>query len=322
MTGTATSARIVVRGQVQGVGFRPAVWRLANEMGRAGDVRNTGDGVEIRVGGRGNDAFAERLTAALPALARNDAVETAPLAVPPPGAGFDIVATAGGEMRAAVTPDAATCAECLAEIRDPSARHFRYPFSNCTACGPRFLIVRAGPYDRARTTMAGFAMCDACAREYGDPADRRFHAQPIACPGSGPRVWLEPLGGEAVPVGEFVERVAELILAGRILAVKGVGGVHLACYATRGDTVRELRRRKRRRGKALMARDLDVIGRYARVSPAEAALLQSAAAPIVLLEVGGEPLPEAVAPGLDRVGLMLPHAPLYHRSSTASTCPL
>jgi len=314
-----TGARIVIRGQIQGVGFRPTVWRLANEMGLVGDVRNTGEGVEIRIWGQGNDLFAARLKAALPALARIDAIELDRLSAPPPGDRFDIVTTRAGAMRAAVTPDAATCADCLAEIRDPGARRFRHPFASCTNCGPRFSIVRAGPYDRANTTMAQFGMCADCAAEYGDPADRRFHAQPIACPACGPRIWLECLTGDAVQADAFsatdaADAVGEMISAGHIVAIKGLGGVHLACDATDAATVRRLRARKRRRGKALalMARDLDVIARFARITEAEAALLQSAAAPIVLLEVRGEALPDAVAPGLDRLGFMLPYTPLHH----------
>ena len=218
-----------------------------------------------------------------------------------------------------MTPDAATCADCLAEIRDPFARRFRYPFANCTNCGPRFSIVEGVPYDRARTAMRAFPMCEACAAEYGDPADRRFHAQPVACHACGPRAWLERLDGGAVSAEAFsplddVDAAAGAILKGFIVAVKGLGGVHLACDATQGEVVERLRARKRRRRKAfaLMARDLEVIRAYAEVCEAEAALLASPAAPIVLLRAGGRRLPEAVAPGLDRLGFMLPYTPMHH----------
>ena len=314
MSGT----RLIVRGQVQGVGFRPTVWRLAREMGLAGDVKNTGDGVEIRLWGLGRDHFPDRLRQALPALARIDGLEAFPITGPAPDT-FEIAATTGGAMRAAVTPDAATCADCLAEIRDPFARRFRYPFANCTNCGPRFSIVHSGPYDRARTTMAPFTMCAACAAEYANPADRRFHAQPIACHTCGPKVWLEHLGGGAVNAEAFsmldaADAVAGMILKGHIVAIKGLGGVHLACDATNAEVVARLRMRKRRRGKAfaLMARDMAVVRRFAELSEMEEQLLGSIAAPIVLLNAQGQTLPDAVAPGLNRLGFMLPSTPLHH----------
>ena len=314
MTGEA----IIVRGQVQGVGFRPTVWRIATELGLSGDVRNTGDGVEIRLWGPSRALFADRLRAELPALARIDALERMPLGGDGP-AGFAIATSGGGPMRASVTPDAATCADCLAEIRDPAANRYRYPFTNCTNCGPRFSIVEAAPYDRARTTMRGFTLCPTCRGEYDHPADRRFHAQPVACHACGPRAWIEQPGGHAVThdassMIDDVDAAGGMLMAGHIVAVKGIGGFHLACDATKAEVVERLRARKQRRGKAfaLMARDLDVIQRYARVSDQEAALLQSPAAPIVLLKAAGERLPPAVAPGLDRLGFMLPYTPMHH----------
>lgn len=313
-----TGERLLVRGQVQGVGFRPTVWRLARQLGATGEVRNTAEGVEINLWGIDGGHFEHALRSALPTLARIETIERMAIEGEAPGA-FRIEHSSGGAMRGAITPDVATCAECLDEVRDPFMQRYRYPFTNCTNCGPRFSIVEAGPYDRARTTMRGFAMCAACAGEYGDPADRRFHAQPIACHACGPRAWTEKLGGGAVNHEAFsmlddVDAAGGMVMMGHIVAVKGMGGFHLACDATRADVVEALRARKRRRGKAfaLMARDLDVIRRYARVSEAEAALLQSPEAPIVLLRAEGEKLPEAVAPGLDRVGFMLPHTPLHH----------
>jgi hydrogenase maturation protein HypF len=309
---------ILVRGQVQGVGFRPTVWRIATELGLTGNVRNTGEGVEIRIWGGALDRFAERLLAEVPALARIDLIDREAIDEPPPG-DFAIVASAGGPVRVSVAPDTATCDACLEETHNPFAQRYRYPFTNCTNCGPRFSIFEGAPYDRARTTMQGFTLCPTCRGEYEDPRDRRFHAQPVACHACGPSAWIEHLGGGAVHHEAFsmlddVDAAGGMLMSGHILAVKGIGGFHLACDATRADSVARLRARKRRRGKAfaLMARDLDVIRRFCRVSREEAALLTDRAAPIVLLEAAGERLPNEVAPGLDRFGFMLPYTPLHH----------
>lgn len=305
---------ITVRGQVQGVGFRPAVWRIATELGLSGHVRNTGDGVEIRLWGAAVDRFADRLRREAPALARIDLIDRTPIDGPAPD-DFTIVASAVGAMRAAVTPDVATCPACAAEVRDPGARRHRYAFANCIDCGPRFSIVRSAPYDRDRTTMQGFAMCGDCRDEYENPADRRFHAQPIACPACGPRAWIERLGTppEVLETKDPIEAAAELLRQGEILAIKGVGGFHLACDATDAAAVGRLRARKRRRGKAfaLMARDVAVIRRFALVWEDEQRALTGPAAPIVLLKAAGTALPNAVAPGLDRLGFMLPMTPLH-----------
>ncbi|GAB5468367.1 MAG: carbamoyltransferase HypF [Rhodospirillales bacterium] len=317
-----------VRGQVQGVGFRPTVWRLATELGLSGEVRNSGEGVEIRLWGAAVERFAERLLAEVPALARIDGIERQPIEAPAPS-GFAIADSAAGDPRVGVTPDAATCPDCLAEVRDPFANRYRYPFANCTNCGPRFSILQGAPYDRAETTMAGFALCPICLGEYRDPADRRFHAQPIACHACGPRAWIERLGGGAVNHEAFsmlddVDAAGGMLAMGHIVAIKGLGGFHLACDATKAEVVARLRQRKRRPGKAfaLMARDLEVIRRYCEVSAAEAEALQSTAAPIVLLRAQGEPLPDAVAPGLDRLGFMLPHTPLHHLMLRRMTRPV
>jgi hydrogenase maturation protein HypF len=313
-----SGVQVIVRGQVQGVGFRPAVWRLAQEMHLRGDVKNTAEGVVIRLWGEGLGSFPDRLHASLPALARIEELRVEPLEADAPS-GFDIVASEGGEMRGSVTPDAATCPDCLAEIRNPFERRYRYPFTNCTNCGPRFSIVTAAPYDRANTTMAPFDLCQPCAAEYRNPADRRFHAQPVACGRCGPQIWIEKLGRGAVQHETFsmlddIDATGGMILKGHIVAIRGLGGVHLACDATNAGAVQDLRRRKGRAGKAfaLMARDLGVVREYCEVSEAEAAALSGPEAPIVLLKSMPNSLPDSIAPGLDRLGVMLPYTPFYH----------
>lgn len=316
---TAVDAReIRVRGQVQGVGFRPFVWRLARRFNLCGEVLNDPCGVLIRVEGQALDDFEAALKAEAPALARVDMIESRP------GAGtgaesFNIAKTHRRGADTGVTPDAAICADCLAEIRSSGGRRSGYPFANCTHCGPRFTIIQSVPYDRAATTMAPFIMCTACQSEYDDPEDRRFHAQPAACPECGPRIWLEP-GETNSPMTE----AAALLRAGKILAVKGLGGFHLAADAENTAAVSTLRERKQRPGKplALMGR-MEHIRRCAAVSEAEAALLEDTAAPIVLLErkeSGG--LADGIAPGQKRLGWMLPHTPLHHLLIDAFDGPL
>ena len=320
---------IRVRGLVQGVGFRPTVWRLARDHGLSGDVRNDGEGVLIRVWPDPVapadivDRFCSSLRAQCPPLARIDTIERSSLAAPPPGPGFNIEASNPTGIRTGIVPDAATCEACAGEIEDPRDRRYRYPFTNCTHCGPRLSIVRAIPYDRTNTSMAVFPLCAACAAEYGDPADRRFHAQPNACPDCGPRLWLvDGAGIEVDPADrgapDAIDLASRLLGAGRILAIKGIGGFHLACDATNAEAVATLRRRKRRFQKpfALMARDLDVIRRYCRIGGGESALLQGPAAPIVLLErapdaAGSLHLAPEVAPGQGTLGFMLPYSPLH-----------
>ncbi len=322
---------IRVRGLVQGVGFRPMVWRLARDCALLGDVRNDGEGVLIRVwpaGGPDADPisrFCERLRSECPALARIDSIERRVLDGLPETSAFAILESDPTAVRTGMVPDAATCPDCVREVANPANRRYRYPFANCTHCGPRLSIVRAIPYDRANTSMSVFTMCPACAAEYGDPADRRFHAQPNACPVCGPRVWLaDAAGTEIDPAMEgAVDAIAlasRLLAQGRILAVKGIGGFHLACDACNGPAVAELRRRKRRYLKpfALMARDLETIRRYCRVGEQESALLASPAAPVVLLErlAGSDDpalaaLAPQIAPGQSTLGLMLPYSPLH-----------
>ncbi|MEL6977819.1 MAG: carbamoyltransferase HypF [Pseudomonadota bacterium] len=314
---SAQRERIRVRGRVQGVGFRPFIWRLAARYGVAGDVRNDAEGVLIRAEGAALDAFAAAIRAEAPPLAAIEGVERAPLEAGPAFGGFSIVETVGGGAATRVAPDAATCADCLAEITDPAERRHRYAFANCTHCGPRFSIVERIPYDRAATTMRAFEMCADCCAEYRDPADRRFHAQPIACPVCGPRAWLERDGAEVA--GDPIAEAARLLRDGAIVAIKGIGGFHLASDAGAEAVVAALRARKRRPGKpfALMA-PVAQIRRYAALSPAEEAALRDPAAPVVLLAPramiadGAAPLAPSIAPGLDRVGWMAPYTPLHH----------
>jgi len=315
---------IRVRGLVQGVGFRPTVWRLAHEQGLVGDVLNDGDGVLIRAWGSALqiDGLCRALLEQCPPLARIDLIERRRIEASPPFDDFRILASSASAVHTAVAPDAAICDACAAEIADPNDRRYRYPFTNCTHCGPRLSIVRAIPYDRASTSMSRFPMCIDCAREYADPGDRRFHAQPNACTACGPRVWLVgagkhdglPAAARSSPDSDPIDTTSRLLAAGGIVAIKGIGGFHLACDATNGAAVGELRRRKRRYAKpfALMAADLDVIRRSCRVSAAEADLLASPAAPIVLLDaLDNAQVASEVAPGQRGLGFMLPYSPLH-----------
>ncbi|MGV8039771.1 MAG: carbamoyltransferase HypF [Thermoanaerobaculaceae bacterium] len=318
-----TRLRIVCRGVVQGVGFRPTVHRVATRLGLAGFVQNTPEGVVVEVEGPAAEDFVAALRHALPPLARLDEVSLE--AVPARGeAGFEVRASSEGvRERALVPPDSALCAECRAEMEDPTDRRFRYPFTTCTACGPRFSLVRSLPYDRERTSMACFPLCPACRREYEDPSDRRFHAEPVCCPACGPRLWLVVGTGEegvqtgARAPGGWAEALAgarEVLGRGGILAVKGLGGFQLACRADDEAAVARLRERKRRPSKpfAVMARDLDAARRLVSLSAADQAELTSARAPIVLAprrEGGG--VAEGVAPGLEDLGVLLPTAPLH-----------
>jgi hydrogenase maturation protein HypF len=312
--------RARVEGTVQGVGFRPYVYRLAGELGVSGHVLNDSRGVVVEVEAPEEtvEVFLARLPAEAPPLATVERVVAEPLDELGER-GFSIrESPAGGESRAAVTPDSATCADCLAELFDPADRRFRYPFTNCTNCGPRFTIVRDVPYDRPHTTMAGFEMCAACRAEYEDPADRRFHAQPNACPDCGPRVRLVYAGrGELTDpeARDAIESAARALRAGAIVAVKGIGGFHLACVARDRDAVAELRARKHREDKpfALMAPDLVAARELVEPSEAEEELLLSRARPIVLApRRPGAAVAPSVAPGAPELGVMLPYSPLHH----------
>lgn len=308
--------RIVVTGTVQGVGFRPFVYHLAAEFGLSGEVYNSGQGVVVEIEGLPSAlvAFVDRLSHEPPRLAWIESTRVEELA-PVESCGFSIresQGVAGG--RTMVPPDVATCADCRREVLDPTDRHHLYPFTNCTNCGPRYTITQTLPYDRARTSMAGFTLCVDCAREYKDPENRRFHAQPVACPVCGPRVELVDSHGRTVP-GNWLEAVAKLLDDDHVVAVKGLGGFHLACDAASGTAVAELRRRKHRLAKplAVMFPSLNELRRHLYLSPAEEDALGCPAAPIVILRRRPDcSLPLELAPGMDSLGAMLPYTPLHH----------
>jgi len=314
---TVRRCRFDLRGQVQGVGFRPYVYRLASRWKLAGYVANNMNGAVIEVEGPAVrvDSFARELLAQLPPLARVSELVRHDL--PPLGESeFRIrQSDAASNRRPEVAPDAATCADCLRELFDPRDRRFRYPFINCTNCGPRYSIIRNLPYDRPQTTMAAFTMCTHCDREYHDPRDRRFHAQPNACPACGPSVSLRAPSGLPFPTDDPVRTAAQMLRTGAIVAVKGIGGYHLACRADLEAAVQRLRQRKLRDGKplAVMVPNLDCARRLCRLCAADEEALLSAAAPIVLApKANAEALAESVAPGCRDFGLMLPYTPLHH----------
>ncbi|MCU0543615.1 MAG: carbamoyltransferase HypF [Oscillatoriaceae cyanobacterium Prado104] len=338
---------IRVRGTVQGVGFRPTVYRLARECQLLGTVGNDGAGVSIQVvGQRGAiERFLQRLQTEAPPLARIENITQQVLEI---DSGIDnftdfcIAPSLDTPARTEIAPDAAICPQCLADIFDPFSRFYRYPFTNCTHCGPRLSIIKAIPYDRARTSMAAFPMCPTCQQDYEDAGDRRFHAQPVACHKCGPKAWLERTDGRAIVADMFsmldeVDAACTLLQRGEIVAIKGIGGIHLACDATNETAVQTLRKRKHRDRKpfALMARDVAIIEQYCSIDDAERELLQSPAAPIVLLKIkhqspGGEgergregeggrgrisavaQIAGSIAPDLNVLGFMLPYTPLHH----------
>jgi hydrogenase maturation protein HypF len=313
--------RIEIQGAVQGVGFRPFVYRLANDMGLAGWVRNNAGGVVTEVEGDSRilEVFLRRVRAEAPPLSRISSLQSVVVAAN--GApGFAIAASDRcGSKSALVLPDMATCAECLADVLDPNNRRYRYPFTNCTNCGPRFSIIEDVPYDRATTTMRSFTMCDLCRREYEDPGGRRFHAQPNACPSCGPRLTFTDGRDDCLSGDSALRAAEEAIAAGQVVAIKGLGGFHLVVDAANAGAVRRLHSRKRRQMKpfAIMARDVAAVRRLCRVSEAEEILLTSAESPIVLLRrrarpLGGSRVAHEVAPGNPYLGVMLPYTPLHH----------
>lgn len=308
---------IAVSGIVQGVGFRPFVHGLAERLGLHGFVRNESGGVQIEVEGEAGslDRFLVELREQPPPLAQIDEVRWT--SRPPSGdASFRIDPSCGDTASPTfIAPDVGTCDACLRELFDPGDRRHHYPFLNCTHCGPRLTIITGAPYDRERTTMAGLAMCSACRAEYDDPRNRRFHAQPIACPACGPQLQWRAADGRPQATGDPMANAVAALGAGRIVAIKGLGGYHLACRADAEPAVRELRLRKHRDEKpfAVMVGDVDAAERLGEVSAAEAGLLQSPRRPIVLLRRRpGGPIADSVAPRNPWLGVMLPYTPLHH----------
>ena len=322
------AVEIHVQGIVQGVGFRPFVYRLACREGVAGTVCNTGQGVIIRAWGTEEQlaALVRALRQEIPPLARIDRFTVHPLRQTGPETGFTIV-TSRNEGRTAtlVSPDTAVCRDCLAEISDPADRRFDYPFTNCTNCGPRLTIIRRMPYDRPNTSMARFTMCPECRREYHDPADRRFHAQPNGCPACGPRLSWHDRHGRLLcrDNREVLDDCATALARGSIVAIRGLGGFHLAADATSAEAVRRLRERKGRYHKplAVMAADLEAVRQIAVVSGPEQEALTSPCHPIVLLTKNRDLTDAGIAPRLGEIGVMLPYTPLHHLLFQRPGCP-
>ena len=306
-----------IKGKVQGVGFRPFVWLLANQYGLNGDVNNDGQGVLIRFASPPADTleqFLSDLQNKLPPLAQITDITQRAIDWPEATAitGFTIRESENNQMDTQIIPDAATCPHCLADLFDPNNRRYHYPFTNCTHCGPRFTIIKAIPYDRKNTAMSVFPLCPQCEKEYKDPADRRFHAQPNACSVCGPHIWLQNREQTLATHEIALKQTALLLQQGHIIAVKGLGGFHLACDANNQKTVDLLRQRKHRPTKplAIMVPDLQFLQDLA---PQETELLTSSAAPIVLLAKHKVPnIADNIAPHLQEIGVMLPSNPLQH----------
>ncbi|NIS83088.1 MAG: carbamoyltransferase HypF [Anaerolineales bacterium] len=314
--GETRGARIHVQGIVQGVGFRPFVYGLAHRLSVTGWVRNTSAGVDIEIDGTPEalSAFVEALQHEVPPLARIDEIGVEDRE-PEGFSTFEIVHSETIDLAfQPISPDVSLCADCFREVLDPSDRRFRYPFINCTNCGPRFTIIRDIPYDRPNTTMVTFAMCPDCAEEYNDPLDRRFHAQPVACPICGPHLWLEAQGERLADKEDALHAARDRLINGEIVAIKGLGGFHLACDATNAEAVRVLRRRKLRVDKpfALMMPDLETVETHCFVDDFERTLLASRERPIVILNRRPDSnIAVEVAPHQDTLGVMLPYTPLH-----------
>ena len=318
-TGSLSAQRLRLRlqGRVQGVGFRPFVVRLARALELSGFVGNDSRGVFVEIEGRTADldSFRRRLFRELPPLARISGMEVA--ALPARGeSSFEVVASRREERQdLAITPDAAVCPDCLAECLDPGDRRYNYPFTNCTNCGPRYSIILEIPYDRPNTTMVGFPMCEDCRREYEDPTNRRYHAQPNACPECGPRAWLSTAQGEEIACDDPLVEAAALLRKGGIVAVKGLGGFHLACRADDDEVVRRLRERKGREAKplAVMVKDLTEAEELAVLSDSDRKVLTGPAAPILLVpRHPSSPVSKEVCGESDLVGILLAYTPLHH----------
>ena len=319
--------QIRISGIVQGVGFRPTIYRIATDLGLNGDVCNDGEGVLIRVSGNQQsiEDFVNRIQKEVPPLASINELKRTRNPQELIFQDFVISPNINNSVKTQISPDAATCEDCKQEIFNPLSRYYRYPFTNCTNCGPRLSIINAIPYNRKHTSMAAFTMCSQCSSEYADIENRRFHAQPVACYTCGPKAWLERADGKPVTASMFsmlddVDAVCSLLQKGEIVAIKGLGGFHLACDATNHAAVERLRHRKKRYHKpfALMARDIEVIEKYCQPTAKEKELLQSSIAPIVLINSPlfspspCLPLPPLIAPGQNTLGFMLPYTPLHH----------
>ncbi len=308
---------------MQGVGFRPFVYRMATACSLSGYVLNDGEGVTVEIEGPKEllERFIRGLHEELPPLARLDSVKTEEMQCTGERSFKILASDTNAAKKTAVSPDVTVCEACLKEMRDPANRRYRYPFINCTDCGPRYTIMLTVPYDRPNTSMARFAMCPQCRKEYEDPASRRYHAQPISCFDCGPRLRLLRRSAKREAGSEEpIEAAALLLKEGKIVAVKGLGGFHLMCDATNDEAVQRLRERKRRPGKpfAVMVKEVEMAKKVARVGEMEERLLTSKERPIVLMEKASRsslPAPrlsDAVAPAIDRIGLMLPYTPLHH----------
>lgn len=308
--------KIEIKGIVQGVGFRPFIYNLANRYQLKGWVKNTSKGVIIEVDGSEDviDAFLQQISSAPPPLAHIDSITS--YAIPPNGyTNFQIIESESipGEF-VPISPDIAICEDCRRELFDPENPRYRYPFINCTNCGPRFSIIKDIPYDRPATTMAAFPLCTYCEDEYVDPSNRRFHAQPVACPECGPHIWLEIDNKETASHETALQQARQMLRDGKILAIKGLGGFHLACDARNGKAVQTLRERKHRTDKpfAVMVFDSTIAARYCSFSASELVLLESKEKPIVLvLKASHSDISDLVAPGNNRIGIMLPYTPLH-----------
>lgn len=316
-----TRMRIKIQGQVQGVGFRPFIWRLANELGLKGFCRNNSSGVQIEVQAEeeGIAEFKRRIMAELPELAKITSMVATPVPLLADEKGFQIYASSPDSGNGVlVSADVAICPDCLAEIRDPANGRFAYPFTNCTNCGPRYTITKSLPYDRQNTTMSCFELCKSCADEYANPADRRFHAQPVACAHCGPEIWLAQRNSPGVPARQAAKDViaaaGQAILEGKILALRGLGGFQLVCDASNQKTVERLRKHKWRPHKALaiMAASTEAAEAIARIGDSEKALLSGRRKPIVLCPArSGTKLNQWICPDVAKIGIMLPYTPLH-----------
>ncbi len=314
----AINKRVLVQGIVQGVGFRPTVYGYAQKHGLTGWILNSAHGVEIEVHGDPQrlDAFLQELREKPPLMAQIDAFEVSDVPAKQYKS-FQIIASQDNPADfLPISPDLDVCPECLRDLFDPANRRYHYPFINCTNCGPRFSIVKTIPYDRPNTSMSGFPLCPDCAKEYHDPSDRRFHAQPIACPVCGPQVWLQKNGQEIASAEDAIRLTRKMLADGKILAIKGLGGFHLACDALNESAVLQLRLRKRRSMKpfALMSSDLETIRNFANISAEEEKMLVSTQSPIVVLNLTeqGKKLAGIVAPDQNTLGFMLPYTPLHY----------